>query len=273
MFLGCQEFRYYGTNIMGAGDPYGCHCASWTVNCPFATCDSRGMAWEAQCLDDAVQNIGFTSLSKMSNYVNPNSVPKALRPYTVHPDYVSTCMYWLPKPSTASIPPVNPPAFAGKLPDFATFYFDGITYLDCVTQISDENKLRMTEGGLLFALGVKGLSVLSITCGSMTALMSGPKDALKQAAAKASNPKFCFMAVTKKVCTVNQNPFGPGGVGGPGSAFAPGAAPFVLGGPFGLPNFGPPTFGPAAAAFKPVFVLPGAPAAAPGGAAAPAPAR
>lgn len=223
MFLGCQEFRYYGDSVMGKTAPYGCHCASWTVNCPFETCPTTE-AFDAACLSPDVKSMGFKSLSKMINYVNPASVPKGLRPYTQHPDYISTCMYWLPKPPMASLPAVHSSQYAKQLPDFATFFFDGITFPGCAEQIWDENKLSVTKAGLLHALGQTQLQVVSITCGSMSALITGPKSEIDAAARIASNVKFCFQAATLPVCTVAPSPppappAAP--AGGPGPAPAP----------------------------------------------------
>jgi len=290
MFLGCQEFRYYGGQPYGMDQtaPYGCHCASWTVNCPFETCPV-GTAFDGKCLSPTAKKMGFTSLSKMSNFVSPASVPKALRPFTVHPDYVSTCMYWLPKPAAAALPPVNTALYATHLPDFGTLQFDWLstqnaahTYQtsitdaahlsDCFDQIADEAKLEATKANLLAALGQKDLTVISITCGSMSALMSGPRDQLAAAAKKAEYAHFCWFAATLQVCTVSPPPttttttLAPAedknfdGIRDPAPMPAPGPAP----GPFPGPSPGPsPGPGPAPAPifeFLPVLSLPLAPA-------------
>jgi len=241
MFLGCQEFRYYGSGVLAQTAPYGCHCASWTVNCPFETCPI-GTAFDEKCLSADVKKMGFTALSKLSNYVNPASVPKALRKYAVHPDYISTCMYWLPKPANSGLPAVNADTYSQHLPDFGTLYFDSVTLAQCSDQIADEGKLARTEANLIAALGQKDLSVISITCGSMSALVTGPKDQLAAAAEKAKGTKFCWFAVNVQVCTVVQPiPYVP---------------PMMMG-----PSPGPSPFGPASApsAFMPLF-MPGAPA-------------
>lgn len=201
MFLNCQEFRYYGGGVFGNPSPYGCHCASWTVNCPFETCPI-GTAFDDQCLSPAVKKMGFTALSKLSNFVSPASVPKALRKYTVHPDYISTCMYWLPKPANPSLPAVNAAAYARHLPDFGTFYFDSVTLVECADQVADETKLETTKANLVKALGQSELTVISITCGSMSALVTGPKPQLDAAASLAKDPHFCWPAVSVQVCTV-----------------------------------------------------------------------
>ena len=77
MFLGCQEFRYYGGAPYGMKPtaPYGCHCAAWTVNCPFETCPV-GTAFDGKCLSPIAKKMGFTSLSKMSNFAPSGQGPK-----------------------------------------------------------------------------------------------------------------------------------------------------------------------------------------------------
>jgi len=249
MFLGCQEFRYYGSGIMGQTAPYGCHCASWTVNCPFESCPI-GEAFDAECLAPSVKKMGFTALSKLTNFINPASVPKALRKYTVHPDYVSTCMYWLPKPSNAGLHPVNNANYHKVLPDFGTLYFDSVTLVECADQISTEQKLHQTETNLINALGMPGLSVISISCGSMSALVTGPAEQLNAAAEKAKHPHFCWFAVSVQVCTVVPPPTIP----------PPAAAPVPMPGP--SPGFAPAP-APAPFAFLPVLALPFGPAGVP----------
>lgn len=290
MFLGCKEFRYYGGGIFGKSAPYGCHCAAWTVNCPFETCPV-GTAFDEKCLAPSVKKMGFTALSKLSNFVNPASVPKALRKYAVHPDYVSTCMYWLPKPANPSLPAVNAAAYSKFLPEFATFYFNYVgapaqacvapklddvsTMSECAGQVGDESKLKTTEANLIAALGQAGLSVLSITCGSMSALVTGPPAALAAAASVSKHPFFCFMAVDRQVCTLKPKAVfcppapGPGPAGAPGPAFgagAPGPAPAFL------PRFTPGALlAPAPALAFPLAVAPAAAGPAAGGPAAGAP--
>lgn len=236
MFLNCQEFRYYGDSVFGKTAPYGCHCASWTVNCPFETCPV-GTAFDSTCLSPDVKGMGFTALSKLSNYINPGSVPKALRPYTVHPDYISTCMYWLPKPANPGMPAVNSAAYASHLPDFATFFFDGISLFACADQISDEHRLSATKAGLLRALAQPSLSILSITCGSLSALVTGPASEIAAAAKIASNPSFCWQAVTLPVCTTA--PSVPTAPAAPGGAPSPFMAPSPYPGPGGGVHPGP----------------------------------
>lgn len=263
MFLNCQEFTYYGAGTFGKTPPWGCHCASWTVNCPFETCPV-GTAFDDVCLAAKAKKLGFSSLSKLSNFVNPASVPKALRPYTVHPDYISTCMYWLPKPPNPSLPAVNTDSFAVHLPKFATFYFDSPSLFECSQAIDDEDKFEATKAGLVKGLGQPGLSVLSITCGTPQegthAIVTGPADQMDKAAKLASNPTFCFQASNIQMCTL---PLPPGAIpGAPGPApGAPGApaAPFAA--PAPAPFAAAP--GPVPSAFLPVLARPPAPAAAP----------
>lgn len=275
MFLGCSEFRYYGGNVLGTSQPYGCHCASWTVNCPFETCPI-GTAFDDKCLSPAAKKMGFTSLSKLSNFVSPASVPKALRPFTVHPDYISTCMYWLPKPANPGLPAVDAPKYGRVLPDFATFYFDSVTLVQCADQVATEQALETTEKSLVVALGQKDLSVISITCGSMSALVTGPQAQIDAAAAKAKHPHFCWMAFSVQVCTVVAPPVPfvpwfppafspmPGPMPGPGPAPSPMMMPMLP--VFTLPGAPAPVGGPG---FAPAPV--GGPAPAPGGVPAPAP--
>lgn len=282
MFLGCKEFTYYGSGVFGKSAPYGCHCAAWTVNCPFETCPI-GTAFDEKCLAPSVKKMGFTALSKLSNFVNPASVPKALRKYAVHPDYVSTCMYWLPKPANPALPAVNAAAYSQHLPDFATFYFNYVgapaqacvapklddvsTMSECAAQVGDEAKLKTTQANLIAALGQAGLSVLSITCGSMSALVTGPPAQLAAAAALSKHPFFCWMAFDKQVCTLKPKTIpcppapgpGPAGpAGAPGPAFgAPAPAPAFL------PRFTPGVLPPAAPAPALAFAAPAAVVAAP----------
>jgi len=307
MFLGCQEFRYYGgPSILGKTQPMGCHCASWTVNCPFETCPI-GTAFDDRCLSATVKKMGFTSLSKLSNFISPASVPKDLRPYTVHPDYISTCMYWLPTPSNAGLPAINHVAYKSTLPDFGTLFFDSIDIRTCGDQVADMDRLEMTKKHLIEALGEKDISVISITCGSMSALVTGPKEQLDRAADKAKYAHFCWFAATAQVCTVTPPPTpapppmpffalppgyapAPGFAGPAGAPFGMPFMPFAIGAPAPAPGMAPsmllPVFVPMmpmavapAAAFAlapapvlPVFALAPAMAGAPGGPGGPAPA-
>jgi len=245
------------------------------VNCPFETCPI-GTAFDSQCLAAPIKAMGFTALSKLSNFVSPASVPKDLRPFTVHPDYVSTCMYWLPKPANAGLNAVNTEKYASHLPDFGTIQFDFIggavrgtdvlggfvppvripdpsgSIAYCAEQVADEATLEKTKAAILAALGQKDLSIISVTCGKMNVLVTGPKAQLDAAAEKAKNPRFCFFAATKQVCTVEPDPlpYVPPPLMAPGPAPGPGGAPGPS--PFGpMFNLGAPA--PAPFAFLPVF--------------------
>lgn len=209
------------------------------------------------CLAPAVKEMGFTALSKLSNFINPSSVPKALRPYTVHPDYISTCMYWLPKPANPGLPAVNAASYGRVLPDFGTFYFKSVTLFECAEQISNPDRYQKTQDNLLIALGEPDLKVVSIACGSMSALVTGPKEQMDRAAERAKDQYWCWFAYNKEVCTVHPRPtpappFVPG-------MFAPvfslplaagpmsGPAPGPMGAPMGAPAPGP---------MLPVFAMP-----------------
>lgn len=220
-FLDCKEFRYYGATVFAQSAPYGCHCSSWSVNCPYETCRVT-QAWEDKCLDKGVMDMGFTALSKMSNYLPPSSIPKLLRPHGSHPDYISMCMYWRAKPPNHALPPVDTSKFVGVFPDFATLRFEGIGLAGCMKFLTNEMSLAQAKTGLLTALGAMDLEVVSITCGDdltnegSDMLITGPPDLVKQAASKQQAPDFCFDAVGVKVCT---------GAMPPAPAPAPGPAP------------------------------------------------
>lgn len=221
-FLDCKEFRYYSAGIWAQSDPYGCHCSAWSVNCPFETCRVN-MAWEDQCMDKKVMDMGFTALSKMSSTLPPNSVPKELRAFGSHPDYISMCMYWRKKPANIQLPPVNAAQYASALPSFATLRFEGVGVEGCMKFVDNEMNIGQTKTALLSALGLSDLDVISITCGDdltnhgSDILIEGPPKSVSQAAAKQKEPDFCFKAIGIQACTQLRNV--------PAPAPAPGGVP------------------------------------------------
>lgn len=199
-FLECREFRYYGSGVFGRGQPYGCHCAAWSVNCPFELCSPQ-QAWEDQCLDTPATDLGFVSFSKLPLHVPAEeSIPPALRPFQQKTDYISTCMYWLPKPPAPQMPTLfsNASTLARLLPDFATLWFWGIGLEDCGWEVSTEANLVASKDALLSALNQQGLEVLSITCGNQekaygqNAVIKGPWASVERAEELAGNASFCY---------------------------------------------------------------------------------
>mmetsp|Transcript_54945 Transcript_54945/g.96357 ORF Transcript_54945/g.96357 Transcript_54945/m.96357 type:complete len:418 (+) Transcript_54945:176-1429(+) len=225
-FLDCKEFRYYGGSIFAQADPYGCHCSAWSVNCPFEIC-KVSTAWEDQCMDKQVMDMGFTGLSKMSNYLPPTSIPKELRAMGSHPDYISMCMYWRKKPPNVQLPPTNAAEYASALPSFATMRFDGIGVEGCMKFVDNEMSIGQTKTGLLAALGLSDLDVISITCGNdltnhgADVLVEGPPNSVTQAAAKQRELGFCFQALGIQACTYMGAPAPAPAFGGPSPAGKP----------------------------------------------------
>lgn len=221
-FLDCKEFRYYGSSVFAQSDPYGCHCSSWSVNCPFETC-RVSTAWEDQCLDQKVMGMGFTGLSKMSNYLPPTSIPKALRSSGSHPDYISMCMYWRSKPPTLALPPTNVASYGLSLPSFATLRFDGVDVQGCMTFVDTEMNIGQAKAALLTALGAQDLEIISITCGSdldnhgADVLIEGPPNSVAQAVGKQHGSAFCFQALGIQACTSLRGP-APAPAPGPAAA-------------------------------------------------------
>jgi len=218
-FLGCQEFRYYGVSLIGAGQPYGCNCGAWSVNCPFQTCDI-GQAWDEQCLDPAATSLGFTGLSRNWHPLPSGSLPMPMTGFVHHPGIFSMCMYWLPKPQNPTLPPMDVAGLSMVLPRYANLMFQGAALNDCMKAMTNSATLEMTKQGLKDALGIPDISVVTVDCGSFNALIQGPPSSVEQAVAKATAPNFCFdvSALQVHICTAPLAGPAPSPAGGFASA-------------------------------------------------------
>lgn len=221
-FMECQEFRYYSRGPL-VTPPFGCHCSTWSVSCPFETCGAR-RAWEENCLAPEASSLGFTSLSKTWHPLPANSLPQQMKTFKTHPGIVSMCMYWLPKPATPTLPPLAVP---DHLPEYGNLHMPGAMHgqgvLNCLNMTSTPMAVQQTKAALQTALGESGIVVVSVYCGlgAFNALLKGPNDQVARAISKAAQPQFCFKAseVPLEFCT----PLAPGP--SPSPAMSPGPAP------------------------------------------------
>eukprot|EP00397_Hematodinium_sp_SG-2012_P052051 GEMP01061340.1.p1 GENE.GEMP01061340.1~~GEMP01061340.1.p1 ORF type:complete len:332 (+),score=74.28 GEMP01061340.1:86-1081(+) len=213
-FIKCNPFSFYSNGVMDVA-PWGCTCTSWSVNCPFETCDGS-RAWN-DCLDDKVKALGFKEYSKNTMYLAGNSVSH--HSFLHHPGNgaLSSCIYLRTKPANPALEPLNV-TFA--FPVTAEITLDGPTLADCAEFMKTPENYLKTQKAFEDSLNAK-VSVLYMLCGSFKATIEGAPKEVDKAVKVAHEDAYCFTVDGHTFCKTPA----PAPAPAPGPAPAPAPAP------------------------------------------------